>query len=96
MTSYFSRVIVSIENKGPGVRKGKRANRGTETSVYRARYGKAMLQIHTYSLANIKPCELQGTIMLSVGKAEELISTCLNRTGTSGYLGPGASMRILE
>ena len=72
------------------------ARRGAELRKCRARDGKAMLQIHTYSFENIKPCELQGKIMPSAGKAEGLISTCLNRTGTSGYLGPGAMMRILE
>ncbi len=56
-----------------------------------------MLQIHTTSFMNLyRPCDLQGTIMPSADKAERLISTCLNQDGSSGYLGPGASMRILE
>ena len=56
-----------------------------------------MLQIHTYSFMNLnRPCDLQGTIMPSADKAERLISTCLNQAGSSGYLGPGAPMRILE
>ena len=59
------------------------------------RKGKAMLQIHMYSLINInRPYDLLDTIMPSADKAEWLISTCLNRAGSSGYLGPGASMRI--
>ena len=61
------------------------------------RKGKAMLQIHTYSFKNLyRPCDLQDTIMPSADKAEWLISTCLNQAGSSGYLGPGAPMRILE
>ncbi len=72
-----------------------------------ARDGKAMLQMHMYSLINIKcPYDLQGTNMPSADKAERLISTCLFKTGSSGesrthrardgYLGPDTAMRILE
>ena len=56
-----------------------------------------MLQIHMYSFMNLnRPCDLQGTIMPSADKAERLISTCLYQAGSSGYLGPGALLRILE
>ena len=80
MTNDNADDIVSCRKKGPQVRKGK-----------------AMLQIHTYSFKNLyRPCDLQGTIMPSADKAEWLISTCLNQAGSSGYLGPGAPMRILE
>ena len=56
-----------------------------------------MLQIHMYSLINInRPYDLLDTIMPSADKAERLISTCLTKAGSSGYLGPGIAMRILE
>ena len=56
-----------------------------------------MLQIYTYSLRKIyRPYDLQGTNMPKADKAEWLISTCLNRAGSSGYLKPGAFTRILE
>ena len=61
------------------------------------RKGKAMLQIHMYSLINTnRPYDLLDTIMPSTDKAESLISTCLTKAGSSGYLGPGIAMRILE
>ena len=56
-----------------------------------------MLQIHTYNFKNLYgQCDLQGAIMLSADKVEWLISTCLKQAGSSGYLEPGASMRLLE
>ena len=80
MTNRIFHVIVSKEIKGPQVRKGK-----------------AMLQIHTHSFTSINRLyDLQGTNMPSANKAERLISTCLNRAGSSGYLKPGAFTRILE
>ena len=61
------------------------------------RKGKAMLQIHMYSFKNInRPYDLLDTIMPSADKAERLISTCLIKAGSSGYLGPDIAMRILE
>ena len=74
-----------------------RAHRGSKLLAHRARDGKAMLQIHMYSLINInRPYDLLDTIMPSADKAERLISTCLTKAGPSGYLGPGIAMRILE
>ena len=56
-----------------------------------------MLQIHVHGFKTLyRPCDLQGTIMPSADKAERLNLTCLNQAGSSGYLGPGAAMRILE
>ncbi len=56
-----------------------------------------MLQRYTYSFKNLnRLSDLQGTIMPKADKAEGLISTCLLRTGSSGYLRPGAPVRILE
>ena len=61
------------------------------------RKGKAMLQTHMYRLINTnRPYDLLDTIMPSADKAERLISTCLTKAGSSGYLGPGIAMRILE
>ena len=63
----------------------------------RARDGTAMLQVHTHNFNILnRPYDLQGTMMPSAVKAERYGSICLNRAGSSGYLGPGASMRILE
>ena len=56
-----------------------------------------MLQTHSYSFTSIKRLyDRQGTNMPSANKADRLISTCLNRAGSSGYLKPGAFTRILE
>ena len=80
MTNLFSHVIVGREKTGPQVRKGK-----------------AMLQIHTQNIGSLyRPCDLLGTIMPSADKAERFNKACLNKAGSSGYLGPGASVRILE
>ena len=66
-----------------------------KTGLY-VRKGKAMLQIHMNSLMNTyRPYDLQGIIMPSADKAERLNKTCLKMTGSSGYLGPGASKRML-
>ena len=75
----------------------ERTHRGSKLLAHRARDGKAMMQIHMYSLINInRPYDLLDTIMPSADKAERLISTCLMKAGSSGYLGPGIAMRILE
>ena len=56
-----------------------------------------MLQIHTYRFRSLNnPCDYRGTIMPSTDKAERFLTTCLIRAGSSGYLGPGALMCILE
>ena len=56
-----------------------------------------MLQIHTQIIGSLyRPCDLLGTIMPSADKAERFNKACLNKAGSSGYLGPGASVRILE
>ena len=56
-----------------------------------------MLQIHTNSFTNIyNPYDLRGIIMHSVEKTQSINKTCLTRAGSSGYLGPGAPMCILE
>ena len=81
MTNRESGVIVGGEiEKEPPVRKGK-----------------AMLQIQMHSMRSLyRPCNLQGTSMPSATKAERFNKACLAKAGSSGYLGPGASMRILE
>jgi hypothetical protein len=80
MTQYFFHAIVRIDKKsGSKVRKGK-----------------AMLQIHMNSLMNTyRPYDLQGIILPSADKAERLNKTCLKMAGSSGYLGPGAAIRML-
>ena len=61
------------------------------------RKGKAMLRIHTYTSSSIdRQCEHQGMIMPSASRAERLILTCLDRTGSSGHLGSRACIRELE
>ena len=58
------------------------------------RKGKAMLQLYTHH--EEKLYRLDGrtrTIALPVNQAGELLSTCLYRSGTSGYLCPSAPMR---
>ena len=80
MTRFINGVIVDVRKKEPQVRKGK-----------------AMLQIHMYSFKNLnRPYDLLDTIMPSADKAERLSSTCLMKAGSSGYLGPGIAMCILE
>ena len=70
MTSVFVHAIVCKEEKLE-----------PESLV---RKGKAMLQIHMYSLINInRPYDLLDTIMPSADKAERLISTCLTKAGPS-------------
>ena len=55
-----------------------------------------MLQIHMNSLMNTyRPYDLQGIILPSADKAERLNKTCLKMAGSSGYLGPGAAIRML-
>ena len=56
-----------------------------------------MLQNYAFSFKNsYRLCDLLGTFMPSADKAEWLVLACLNRAGSSGYLGPDASVRILE
>ena len=56
-----------------------------------------MLQIHTNSFVNIySPYDLRGIIMPSAEKAESIDKTCLLRAGSSGRLGSGASVCIVE
>ena len=75
MTIRNTGAILGVEKKGLQVRKGK-----------------AMLQIHTDRIENTyRQFDLQGTIMPAAKKAEWLICVCLNKTGSSGCLGPGAS-----
>lgn len=63
----------------------------------KVRKGKAMLKIHMIRLTNSYiPCDTKGKFMPAADKAEWLISTCLNRDGSSGYLGPGDIMHILD
>ena len=55
-----------------------------------------MLQIHTDRMKNTnRQFDLQGTIMPTAKKAEWFICVCLNKTGSSGCLGPGASPRAM-
>ena len=61
------------------------------------RKGKAMLHTYTQSTKCLyRPYDLQGTFMPSVKKTEWLISVCLFRTGSSGYLEPGLTISNLE
>ncbi len=79
MTNPVSDAIVGIEKTGPQVRKGK-----------------AMLQIHTQNLRSLyRPYDLQGIIMPSTDKVERFNKACLAKAGSSGYLGPGVSLRTL-
>ena len=79
MTNLFTCVNVSLNKTGPRVRKGE-----------------AMLQIHTTSSKNVYHLyDFQGTFMPAVKDAEWLICVCLHKTGSSGYLGPDTSMRIV-
>ena len=77
----------------------KNANRqfdlqGTIMPTAKKAEWKAMLQIHTDRMKNAnRQFDLQGTIMPTAKKAEWLICVCLNKTGSSGYLGPGAIAR---
>ena len=75
MTANTKDAILSIVKKGQQVRKGK-----------------AMLQIHTDRMKNEnRQFDLQGTIMPTAKKAEWFICVCLNKTGSSGCLGPDGS-----
>ena len=79
MTAKTTGAILSVAKKGQQVRKGK-----------------AMLQIHTDRMKNTdRQSDLQGTIMPTAKKAEWFICVCLNKTGSSGCLGPGASPRAM-
>ena len=77
MTSHTGYAIVGSRKKGPQVRKGK-----------------AMLQMNTNRMKNTyRLFDLQGTIMPTAKHAEWFICGCLNKTGSSGCLGPGALVR---
>ena len=79
MTNLFTCVNVNLNKTGLRVRKGE-----------------AMLQTHTTSSKNVyRLYDFQGTIMPAVKDAEWLICVCLHKTGSSGYLGPDTSMRIV-
>jgi hypothetical protein len=56
-----------------------------------------MMQIHTDGIKNAyRQFDLQETIMPIARKAEWLIYVCLNKTGSSGYLGPDGSPGAME
>lgn len=79
MTNLFTCVNVNLNKTGLRVRKGE-----------------AMLHTHTTSSKNVyRLYDFQGTIMPAAKDAEWLISVCLYKTGSSGYLGPDTSMRIV-
>ena len=80
MTNLISNAKVGIDKTGPQVRKGK-----------------AMLQRHTQSIrSTYHPYDLRGTNMPSAMEAGWFIKACLKKVGSSGYLGPGGSLRTLE
>ena len=80
MTTKTSDVILHTDTKGRQIRKGE-----------------AMLQRFTNGLMNTDCLfDLQGTIMPAAEKAEWLISVRLHKTGSSGYLGPGALVQAME
>ena len=80
MTTHFFYVIVSLKKTGPQVRKGK-----------------AMLHTHLKSCKNTyRPYDLPTTFMPSAVQNEWFKAACLIQAGSSGYLGPGAFMRIME
>ena len=82
MTSRTVYVIVGLRKKGPQPQ---------------VRKGKAMLQMYTDRMKNTyRLFDLQGTIMPPAKHAEGLICVCLNKTGSSGYLGSGAFARAKE
>ena len=79
LTAKTTGAILSVVKKGQQIRKGK-----------------AMLHIHTDRMKNAnRQFDLQGTIMPAAKKAEWFICVCLNMTGSSGCLGPGASSRAM-
>ena len=56
-----------------------------------------MLQMHTDRMKNThRLFDLQGTTMPTAKEAEWSVCVCLHKTGSSGYLGPGASPRAKE
>ena len=56
-----------------------------------------MLQIHTNSFMDIySPYDLCGIDMPSELKSESINKTCLSKAGSSGRLGPGAPVSIVE
>ena len=56
-----------------------------------------MLQMYTNRMKNTdRLFDLQGTIMPAAKKAEWLSCVCLNKTGSSGCLGPDGSRRAIE
>ena len=56
-----------------------------------------MLRIHTNSNMNTNyKFDFQGKTMPTAKDAEWLICVCLNKTGSSGFLEPGACARALE
>ena len=68
-----------------------------EIKDHGVRKGEAMLQRLTNGLMNTdRLFDLQGTIMPTAEKAEWLDYACLHKTGSSGYLEPGARVRALE
>ena len=57
------------------------------------RKGKAMLHRHTLNIGSIyRPYDLMG-IVPSTHKVERFNKACLAKAGSSGYLGPGVSLR---
>ena len=68
-----------------------------EIKDHGVRKGEAMLQRLTNGLMNTdRLFDLQGTIMPAAEKAEWLDYACLHKTGSSGYLGPGALVQAME
>ena len=68
-----------------------------EIKDHGVRKGEAMLQRLTNGLMNTdRPFDLQGTIMPAAEKAEWLDCACLHKTGSSGYLEPGALVQAME
>ena len=56
-----------------------------------------MLQIYINRMKNTyRLFDFQGTIMPTAKEAVWLICVCLNKTGSSRCLGPGASLRAME
>ena len=59
-----------------------------------ARKGEAMMQRYTYYFNQVY--DFQDTNMPIAEEAEWVISACLMKDRSSGYLGPGAKRHILD
>ena len=70
---------------------------GHSKNGQQVRKGKAILLMYTNRMKDTyRMFDLQGTCVPTAQEAEWLICVCLNKTGSSGYLGPGALARAAD